>query len=249
MSMQKDLARTVIRISGGDRIRFLQDLVTNNVTAGDTGLTYAALLSPQGKYLADFFLYQDGDAVLLDVDAEQAEALISRLTMYRLRADVAIEKTDIKVALGQGDVPPGAFGDPRTPALGWRAYGDVGGAGGGLDSIYVDKMIPTAGLDLIPNESYILEMEFERLNGVDFRKGCYVGQEVTARMKHKTELRKGLAKVAADGPVETGDVIMRDGKNIGRIGRVAGDMALAHIRFDQAGDGMTAGSANIRLID
>ena len=109
----------------------------------------------------------------------------------------------------RGEPPADAFADPRDPGLGWRAYGpDPAVLLAGVEPLAPEAMdarrialgVPETGIELIPDDSYILEMDFERLNGVDFRKGCYVGQEVTARMKHKTELRKGLARVRLDGP-------------------------------------------------
>jgi folate-binding protein YgfZ len=106
---------------------------------------------------------------------------------------------------GLGDTPDGAFADPRHPALGWRSYGGTGGAPAiDWDAIRVAACVPETGIELIPNDSYILEMGFDRLHGVDHRKGCYVGQEVTARMKHKTELRKGLVTVTVAGQAEPG---------------------------------------------
>ncbi|MEP2139241.1 MAG: folate-binding protein, partial [Erythrobacter sp.] len=105
--------RTVFRITGTDHETFLQNLVTNDVGKAQDGLVWTALLTPQGKYLADFFLLADGDGLLLDVDSSLAAGLAQRLTMYRLRADVSIEQTDINVARGTGDTPDGAFSDPR----------------------------------------------------------------------------------------------------------------------------------------
>ena len=103
-------ARSVYRIGGSDRIDFLQNLVTNDVGRLSEGLVWTAILTPQGKYLADFFLVpEDGDTLLLDVDSELAPGLAQRLTMYKLRADVTIEQTDIEVATGPGDAPDGAF--------------------------------------------------------------------------------------------------------------------------------------------
>ena len=110
-------------------------------------------------------------------------------------------------------------------------------------SVWVAHCIPECGAELIPGESYILECGFERLDGVDFRKGCYVGQEVTARMKHKTELRKGLARVAVSGKAEPGTEITADGKPVGRLTTRAGDRAIAYLRFDKAGADMRAGEA------
>ncbi len=108
-------------------------------------------------------------------------------------------------------------------------------------------MVPEYPQDLVPDDSYLLEMGFDRLNGVDFRKGCYVGQEVTARMKHKTELRKGLVRLRIDGAAEPGTPItLEDGREAGRLGTVAGGRALAHLRFDRLDAPLRAGAAVLR---
>ena len=238
--------RRVIAVTGDDRIAFLQDLVTNDAARLAKGPVYAALLSPQGKYLADFIMVPDGDAVLLDVAEPLADGLARRLAMYRLRRKISVEPTDRRVETGDGPLPDGAFADPRDPALGWRRIGDVEGPGPS-DEARVERMVPEAGIELIPDESYILEMGFERLNGVDFRKGCYVGQEIVARMKHKTDLRKGLARVSIEGAAPPGTAIEASGKTVGTLGTVSGGRALATLRFDRAGETMTAGAASLLL--
>jgi len=239
--------RTVLKITGSDRVDFLQGLITNDMNALRDGLLYAALLSPQGKYLFDFLLRADGDAILLDVKTDAAPALAGRLNMYKLRADVAIEATGLAVWLGTGEPPDGAFADPRHTALGWRYYGDLAATPTEIDrdAIRVEHVIPETGVELIHNESYILEMGFERLNGVSFRKGCYVGQEVTARMKHKTELRKGLVRVEIAGTCAPATPITRDDRPVGTLHTVAGDHAIAWLRFDRAGGEMRAGEAAV----
>ncbi|MEL7106724.1 MAG: folate-binding protein [Pseudomonadota bacterium] len=242
-------ARAVLRVTGPDRAAFLQGLVTNDVDRVDAGLVYTALLSPQGKYLADFFMVGADEAILLDVAAEMAPALAQRLAMYKLRAAVAIEASDITVTCGLGPPPPGGLPDPRHEALGWRAYGAAMDAPAvDWDALRVEHMIPEAGRELHTGDSFILEYGFERLNGVDFKKGCYVGQEVTARMKHKTELKKGLARVAITGAAEPGAEIMADGKPAGTLYTRAGDAALAYLRFDRATGPMQAGGATITRI-
>ena len=117
--------RTVLRLSGADHLKFLQDLVTNNIDRLSQGPVYAALLTPQGKYLADFMMLAEGEGVLLDADAGQADDLIRRLTLYRLRAKVEIERTTLKVFQGLGPAPEGAYPDPRSEALGWRLLAEV----------------------------------------------------------------------------------------------------------------------------
>jgi folate-binding protein YgfZ len=243
------MGRTVLRIGGADRVHFLQGLVTNDVGRLKDGLVYAALLTPQGKYLADFFLKVEGEAILLDADAEQAAGLAQRLGMYRLRAAVTTADSGLSVRRGTGPAPQGALPDPRHPALGWRLYGADGGADGtDFDAIRVAHCIPEAGIELIPNETFILEAGFERLNGVDFRKGCYVGQEVTARMKHKTDLRKGFATVEVEGAAPVGTPLLTaDGKEAGTLYTQSGGRGIAYLRFDRAEGPLRAGEATVRL--
>ncbi len=237
--------RTVLRITGKDREDFLQGLVSNDVKKLADGIVYAALLTPQGKYLADFFLVPDDDAILVDVSSDIAPSLAQRLAMYKLRADVAIEATDITPARGLGTPSEGAYADPRHPALGWRGYdGRPGEAGVNWDAIRVAHCIPETGIELT-SDSYLLEAGFERLSGVDFRKGCYVGQEVTARMKHKTELKKGFATVDVIGDAPVATPITRDGKPVGMLFTQSDGKAIAYLRFDRAGTGMIAGGASV----
>ena len=241
--------RTVYRISGNDHVTFLQNLVTNDVGKVKDGLVWAALLTPQGKYLADFFLVPDIDGILLDVDKGLAPGLAQRLNMYRLRANVTIAETDINVARGVDDTPEGAFPDPRDPSLGWRAYDGRTGLSADWDTLRVKAGVPESGIELVPNESYPLEHRFEALNGVDFKKGCYVGQEVTARMKHKTELRKGLARVTVQGAADSGTPLVNEaGKEAGTLFTQADGAGLAYLRFDRAIGEMTAGNAKVTYL-
>lgn len=247
---ETDPTRVVLAITGEDRESYLQGLVTNDIRKVAQGPVYAAILTPQGKYLADFLLVPGPDGTIwLDVAQGLAEDLLKRLTMYRLRARVGIERTDLVVTRGLGEVPDGAVADPRDPALGWRMYGtDPGGLPAiDWDRIRVDRCIPETGIELIPNETYILEAGFERLHGVDFRKGCYVGQEVTARMKHKTDLRKGFVTVTVEGEAAPGSPIMAHGREVGTLFTRAGDRAIAYIRHDRAEAEMTAGEARVTL--
>lgn len=239
------MTRTIIRISGADTQHFLQGLVSNDVSRLSEGPVYAALLTPQGKYMADFFLVPEDKDVLLDIDATLAPTVLPRLNMYKLRADVTLTETDMAVMRGTGPAPEGAVMDPRHEAMGWRLYGAEGGDDGSdFDAIRVAHCIPETGIELTP-DTFILEAGFERLNGVDFRKGCYVGQEVTARMKHKTELRKGLAVVDIDGAAPVGTPIMAGEKEAGTLFTQSGGRAIAYLRFDRAKGPMTAGDATL----
>ena len=242
-------SRRILRLSGKDTEVFLQGLVTNDVERLADGLLYTALLTPQGKYLADFFLKCDESTILLDVAEAYADGLIKRLSMSKRRADVIIKETDLHVQRGTGPAPANAQADPRHPELGWRAYStaDDGDDGTDWDAIRVTYCIPETGIELTP-DSYILESGFEMLNGVDFKKGCYVGQEVTARMKHKTELKKGFRTVVVDGNAAPGtDLVTEDGKAAGTLFTQSGGRGIAYLRFDRAQGPMTAGDAVVRL--
>lgn len=232
--------RKIMEITGEDRVDFLQGLVTNDVSQG--GLIYTALLSPQGKYIADFFLLIRENEILLDVDESLATGLVQRLNMYKLRADVSIAPSNLKVSNGLGDVPKDAIRDPRHDDLGWRRYHSGPATTVDLTPICVALCIPQSGIELSP-ETYILEAGFERLHGVDFKKGCYVGQEVTARMKHKTELRKGFATVSVSGDAPIGTDITAGGKPVGTLFSQAEGKGIAHLRFDRATGEMRAGDA------
>ncbi|MEM1101017.1 MAG: folate-binding protein [Pseudomonadota bacterium] len=238
------MTRNLIRVSGADRVDFLENLVTNHVTGREDGLVYSALLTPQGKLIADFFLVPDDDAILIDVDSGVAQALAQRLTMYKLRADVSLDWDPREVAQGAGPMPEDAFPDPRHATLGWRQYGATPATLEDWDARRVAACIPEWGAELTA-DTFILEAGFERLSGVDFRKGCYVGQEVTARMKHKTELQKGFARVRVEGPATPGAEITSQGKPAGTLHTRVGDEAIAFLRFKRVSDEMSAGEASV----
>jgi len=251
MANESKTARSVMAIGGADRMNFLQGLVSNDLAGLADGLVYAALLTPQGKYLADFFLLDAGEHILLDVASVLAPALAQRLAIYKLRAEVEIERTSLVVSRGLGPPPAGAWPDPRHPALGWRNLSEhkPDTAPVDWDEIRVAHTIPESGIELIPGQSYILEAGFERLHGVDFRKGCYVGQEVTARMKHKGRLRKGLVSVAIEGAAPVGtEILSGDGQPAGRLFTQSAGRAIAYLRFERAQAEMSAGGARLHLV-
>ena len=252
--MTQNPARTVWTMTGKDAQTFLQGLVSNDLRPLETapGIIWAALLTPQGKYLADFLVVRLPDGpLLIDIATPLAPDTLRRLTMYRLRADVQIAPAALTVSRGIGDAPEGALPDPRHPALGWRLYGpeDRSEAGIDWDEIRVRHVIPESGIELVPDDTYILEAGFERLHGVDFRKGCYVGQEVTARMKHKTERRKGLVQVVVDGAAPVGTEILADGKAAGTLFTQADGHGIAYLRFDRAAQPLQAGSVRVHLTE
>mgnify|MGYP006082781579 FL=1 len=241
---QPEQQRGIIQITGSDRLSFLQNLITNETSA--MGLHYAALLNPQGKYIADFFVLVRQNDILVDVAKVLQSALASRLTMYRLRADVKIEMIECDVSCGLGLIPETAFMDPRSTALGWRMYGTTSSDFIDWQALRVEHIIPETGIELGPDK-FLLEMDFERLNGINFQKGCYVGQEIVARMKHKTVLRKGLKQIKILGSATPGSPILANGKPAGVIYTQHNGRALAYLRFDRVTSQMTAEDAIINL--
>jgi len=191
--------RTLLRLSGEDVRGFLQGLVTNDVSAlAPERPLWAGLLTPQGKTLFDFILWADGEDVLIDCEAEQAEALRKRLTLYRLRRPIKIENEESRAvhwALeGQGPLDPRLpelgrrwLASPDEPAIGWREHRLSLGVTEGVAELGSDKIL-------------WLEANAGELNGVSFTKGCYVGQENTARMHHRSKVNRRLVVVPAAEP-------------------------------------------------
>ncbi|MFG1418510.1 folate-binding protein [Xanthobacter sp. V0B-10] len=246
--------RALIRASGPETAKFLHGVITCNVATMAVGdARYGALLFPQGKILSDFLIYRDGEeSFLLDVPAAQADDLLKRLTFHRLRAKVAFEKAgDLAVAAVFGaaeDVPEGpAFTDPRLAALGRRLVLPKAVAEGlpaGLDAYEAHRIglgIPKGGVDFPYGETFPHEADMDQLGGVDFKKGCYVGQEVVSRMEHRTTARNRLVEVVLPAPAETGAEIMAGDRSIGRLSSVAGAKAIATVRLDRATDARAEG--------
>ncbi|MEL6575651.1 MAG: folate-binding protein [Pseudomonadota bacterium] len=271
--------RRVLSMVGGDALSVLQDVVTNDVQPLASGeqrqAVYAALLTPQGKYLFDFFLLSDGSGgLLIDAGAARAAALVKRIGMYCLRRDARVSG---EAALVAGQLLPAdpagplpglptlpddvrAVPDPRAAGLGWRLYapdrtaldGVLEAAGAvplddaGWAARRVALAVPETDTELLAEETFPLEAGLDTLAGVDFRKGCYVGQEVTARMRHKTELKKRLVRVHVSGEAPAGTPLTTaEGKPAGTLFTQAGGTALAHVRLDRATGPLKAGDATV----
>lgn len=257
--------RTIIAVTGEDRVAFLQGLVTNDVTRLDGRAVWSALLTAQGKYLHDFIVLAADDRLLLDVEAGRREDLLRRLRMFRLRAKVDL--TDLTGQLGvfarldaagqeRGTVTavPGGWRivDPRHAGLGHRfvlpadtaAPGDIAA----WDQVRLTLGIPDSSRDLIPEKSILLDNGFDELGGVAWDKGCYVGQELTARTKYRGLVKKRLVPVRVAGPLPaTGTIVTRDGTDVGEIRSGRGDLALALLRLDAlpAGAPLACGAAEL----
>lgn len=244
--------RAIIAISGPQARDFLQGLVTNDIVSGlapGSGL-YTALLSPQGKILFDFLVTEGEGALLLDVARESSEALLKKLKMYRLRAKIEIElrpQLGIYVGLkGHPDNRPTTyadravtFADPRLPALGVRSIGAKAEMPANLPGPHhyhqrrLELGVPEAG-DFGFEKVFALDAGLEELHGVSFTKGCYIGQELTSRMKHRATARKRILTIIADGPLPAaGTPVTRGGDNIGELISVHGGFGFALIRLDR----------------
>ncbi len=244
--------RGVLAITGADRLSFLSNLVSNNL---EPPASYAALLTPQGKYLFDFFVLPQPDALWLEVEAARLPELQDRLTRYRLRADVQF--ADLTSSLAVLAFLPGppvclngnsfSFADPRLPQLGSRAIvkhaelpsllaqlQSEGAARFDYNHHRITLGIAEGPDDLQPEQSYILECNFEALHGVSFAKGCYVGQETTARMHHRQLVKKKILPVTLTHPAQSGTNIISDAVVVGKLGSVSGLQALALLQLQAA---------------
>jgi tRNA-modifying protein YgfZ len=272
--------RGVVKVSGEDARGFLNGLVTTDVTRLEPGAgRFGALLTPQGKIIVDFLITEatpgQGGGFLLDCPRALAGGLATKLGFYKLRAKVAVE--DLSDSLGviaawDGELamrPDLTFADPRGDKFGWRILApeelkqrvaDLIGAdlldSADYEAHRIAAGLPRGGLDFIYGDAFPHETNMDRLNGVDFDKGCYVGQEVVSRMQHRGTARTRTVRIILeDFSPEPGTAILAGEKTVGTIGSTAGQNGLALIRIDRvadaaaAGVALTAGGLAIRLAD
>jgi len=251
--------RAVIAVTGSEARPFLQGLITNDIEKVAPGRAiYAALLTPQGKILFDFLIAEGDGALLIDCARAGRDALAKRLSMYRLRAKVTIEPRDQLEVLaewgGDGARYAIAFDDPRLPALGRRAIGAAGEMpAAALDaaayrSRRVALGVPESG-DFGSDRMFALDADLDELHAISFDKGCYVGQELTARMKHRGTARKRLLPVECASGTQLpgpGTPIAAAGKDVGDIASSYGAQGFAQIRLDRLEE---AGAAAIHAAD
>lgn len=260
--------RGVVSVIGPNAGQFLQGLITNDMAAFENGAAaiHAGLLSPQGKILFDVFVVQSPGGFVLEIAREKLADFVKRLTMYKLRADVTIgdASADFQVLALWGEdasssgetVKTIAFGDPRLPALGLRILAearfasDIASATNGVETDpneyhthRIELGVPEGGKDFLFGDTVPHEADFDLFHGVSFTKGCYVGQEVVARMQNKSIIRKRVVGIAAAAPLTSGADIMLGDVVIGRVGSVAGQRGLALIRLDRAAEAVDKGTA------
>ena len=250
--------RSVVAIRGPDAGRFLQNLVTNDMDNVQPGAaSYGALLTPQGKVLFDFIVFADDDGFLFDLPREQAGDFAKRLTFYRLRAAVEIadllSERQIVVWWG-GDLHEMANAnstpDPRLPEMGFRAVltpgADMTGLGTEVDPTRYEMHrislgVPEAGADFAFGDIFPHDVDIDQLGGVDFAKGCFIGQEVVSRMEHRGTARKRIVQIRGQAELETGANVTADGEILGSVGSVDGTNGLALLRLDRTAQAIGEG--------
>ncbi len=239
--------RGVLAVSGEDAESFLNRLLTNSVLAMRPGeARFAALLSPQGKLLFDFFVVREGDGFLLDCGREQAADLARKLTMFRLRAKVAVadRSGELGVAAVWNSVlmeaPGRAFRDPRHDRLGYRivaapdALASLEGDSAAYEAHRIACGVPRGGVDFVYGDTFVHDANMDLLHGVDFAKGCYVGQEVVSRVHHRNSARRRVVRLHGYGKAPAiGDKVEAGAAALGAITSLAGEEALATLRIDR----------------
>lgn len=246
-------SRAVIAVSGPDWRSFLQGLLTQDVeTLAPGELRFSGLLTPQGKLLYDLFVAGTEDGALLDVAAEHRAAILQRLTMYRLRAKVTLEASDRPVLAVFGDEASGQglYADPRLPALGARAY-DEREANADEDAYEAHRLalgVPGPA-DWGSETTYPIEADFDLMAGIDFKKGCFVGQETTSRMKRRGVIKNRMLPITFDGPAPAfGTEVLAGTLRAGEVLSGRDGRALALLRLDRIeGADLTADGRPIRV--
>ncbi len=241
--------RSVIALSGPEARPFLQGLITNDVEKVEPDRAiYAALLTPQGKILFDFLIAEGDGALLIDCHRNVRDALVKRLSMYRLRSKVAIEAHEQLAVLagltGTPAVRGVTFPDPRLPALGHRTIGTLAEVPDGIaradayHSHRLDLGVPEAG-DFGSDRMFALDADLDELHAIDFEKGCYVGQELTARMKHRGTARKRLLVVEGEAALPATGELRAGSHGIGEIVSAYGQRSFALVRLDRLEEAMS----------
>jgi len=245
-------SRAVIRVGGPDARPFLHNLLTQDVeTLADSELRFGALLSPPGKLLFDLFIYGEPDGVLLDVAAERREALIQRLSMYKLRANVAVEPDERPVFAAWGGAIEGFHIDPREPALGGRRYDNAVQADASEDDWQAHRLavgVPDPTADAPSDTTYPIEADFDLLNGIDFQKGCFIGQETTSRMKRRGTIKNRMLAIEFDGPAPAfGAEVLNGSLRAGEVLSGRDGMAMALVRIDRLDGDLTVDGRPVRV--
>ncbi len=244
--------RGVIAVHGEDRVAFLNGLVSNDVALAMPGqAVWAALLTAQGRYVTDFFIFADEARLLLDLPRQAAAALLVKLSRYKLRAAVRLEdlSEQLLVYAAWDGMPPEVAvtaPDPRLREAGFRLISDMPLATTATPADYMAHRLglglPDGPPDLEPDKTLLLEAGFDELRGIDWQKGCYMGQELTARTKYRGLVKKRLVPVTAESPLPPpGTPVLAAGAEVGTVRSSFGTMGLAMLRLDALGKSLLAG--------
>jgi folate-binding protein YgfZ len=246
-------SRALIRVSGPDARPFLHTLLTQDVdTLAPGELRFGALLSPPGRLLFDLFLWGQPDGIMLDVAADRRDALLQRLAMYKLRAQVTVEPDHRSVYAAWGGALPDEFvADPRRPELGGRACDATVAADSSEDDWQAHRLavgVPDPAADAPSDKTWPIEANFDLLNGVDFQKGCFVGQETTSRMKRRGAISTRMLPLAFDGPSPAfGTEVLNGDLRAGEVRSGRDGAAMALLRLDRLDGALTAGGRPVEV--
>ncbi len=224
------LNRSVLRLSGNGVQDWFSGLITNSLSGP---ITFAALLTPQGKIIADFFVIKDKDDLLVDTAAKFGDLLTRRLAMYKLRAPITIEATDMSVHAAWGGIGSGGYTDPRHPDLGQRIYGtdlSTEETGQAYNVHRLELGIPDSEFDFETLAVFPANVNMDYINGVDFKKGCFIGQEVVSRMYRKTEVKKRMRAFKYTGAL-TKSEITQNARMVGDIMHKQNGYGMAMMRL------------------
>ena len=250
-------SRGVLEIAGADRVAFLNGLVSNDVSLAVPGrAVWAALLSPQGRYLTDFFIFSDRERLLLDAPLQAVEDLRRRLSRYRLRSAVTLQDLSsiLRVYAAWDGMPPEGpvtAPDPRLELAGYRMISGeeipVTARQAAYDAHRLSLGLPDGPPDLEPEKTLLLEAGFDELGGVAWDKGCYMGQELTARTKYRGLVKRRLVPVTLDSVAPpAGTAILAEGVEVGSLRSSAGQIGLAMLRIDALNKPLLAGNALVQ---
>jgi folate-binding protein YgfZ len=267
--------RIALKITGNDRMEFLQGISSADLThvSKETGV-YTCFLTPQGKFLYDMFIVAvDDDVWLADVEKDTAALLIAHLAKYKLRADIAMEPADDMAlyAFYGGAISTQitemayVYNDPRLPELGWRCFMPLSQEENiieevlklegeqsdfeNYDTFRISQGVPDGRRDIMPEKMHLIEAHIQYLNGISFDKGCYTGQELTARVYHRGRVKKSLLPVRLMHPVASGDTVFNlDGDEIGLIHSHTERYAMAYVKLEPARL-VLAGADKVRIND
>jgi len=248
--------RGVISVTGPDRVAFLNGLISNDAKRAAPGnAVWAALLTPQGRYLSDFFILAEENRLFLDLPRETLETVLTRLKRYKLRANVELAdlSSSFRVYAAWNGMPPPVpvtAPDPRLPEAGYRCLTTdelpTNTTAADYDAHRLALGLPNGPPDLEADKTLLLEAGFDELSGVSWDKGCYMGQELTARTKYRGLIKRRLVPVSLSAPAPAGTPVMSSDIEVGTLRSSAGGLALATLRLDALGKPLHAGGAQVQ---